>query len=123
MRFLVLALAALAGAKVWMQDTMFRSGAEEALVAAYRERAIEVCQKQGRDIAGQPMRGLNWSRPTSVRMITGSRHTSVYFWQVDDAAWNARYRNPYLVLRTSEHDAAPSCEYDLIYGQAQIVRS
>lgn len=121
MRLFVLALAFLAGAKVWTQDTLFRAGAEEALVAAYRDRALQACQKQPKSLDGQPVRGINWARPTSIHMATGSRSVKVHFWQVDHALWNARYKNPYLVLATSDSPGAPSCEYDVLYGQATIV--
>ena len=45
MRAVVMILALLAGLKIWAHDQMFRSGAEEALIAAYRERAIAACQR------------------------------------------------------------------------------
>ncbi len=121
MRLLVLALAALAGAKVWTQDTLFRAGAEEALVAAYRESAVQACQKQQKSLDGRPVRGINWTKPASILMATGSRSVKVYFWQVDHALWSARYRNPYLVLGADDGPGGPSCEYDVLYGQATIV--
>jgi hypothetical protein len=123
MRIFVLFLAMLAGSKVWVQDTLFRSGAEEALVAAYRDRAIQACQRQPSDSEGRSARGLDWSQPETIRLSTGSRAVSAYFWQVDHANWNARYRNPYLVLTAREDAGGPRCEYDVLYGQAKIVRA
>ena len=46
MRALVLVLAVLAGAKIWTQERLYREGAEEALLLAYRERAMAACQSQ-----------------------------------------------------------------------------
>lgn len=120
MRLFVLALATLAGAKVWTQDTLFRAGAEEAIVAAYRERAATACQKQMRTLDGQPARGLSWARAQNVHMTTGSRSVKVHFWQVDHALWSARYRNPYLVLE-AEAPRGARCEYDVLYDTATIV--
>jgi hypothetical protein len=118
-------LALLAGAKVWTQDTLFRAGAEEALVAAYRERAIAACQKlpaKRMDAMTAAVPPAFWAKPHSVRMKTGTRSVDVYFWQVDSPLWNARYRNPYLVLR-SEEDALPvACEFDILFGTAALVR-
>ena len=56
MRAFVLLLALLAGLKIWASEQLFRSAAEEALVAAYRDRAVAACQKEagvkepGRDV-------------------------------------------------------------------------
>lgn len=121
MRLFVLALAALAGAKLWTQDTLFRAGAEEAIVAAYRERAAAACQKQARTLDGQPVRGMTWSRASTVHMTTGSRSVKVHFWQVDHALWSARFRNPYLVLEAEAASKGSRCEYDVLYDTATVV--
>ena len=44
MRMVVIGLVLLAGLKVWTQDRTYRSVMGDALVEAYRERAIEVCR-------------------------------------------------------------------------------
>ena len=46
MRALVLALALLAALKIWAQYTSFRSAAEQALVVAYRDRAVTACRNE-----------------------------------------------------------------------------
>ena len=126
LRFMVLILALLAGAKVWTQDTLFRAGAEEALVIAYRERAIQACQKiparRLEDGMSAPS-AITWSKPQSVSMKTGSRNVGVYFWQVDSALWNSRYRNPYLVLSAGEYGPPIACEFDILFGTAALVRT
>ena len=74
MRALVLLLAVLAGAKVWTEERLYRQGAEEALLLAYRDRAIAACQSQ------QPTRVASadaalplWTRPASVALAIGRK--------------------------------------------------
>ena len=125
LRLMVLVLALLAGAKVWTQDTLFRAGAEEALVAAYRDRAIMACQKlpaKRFETATAAVPPALWAKPQTVRMKTGSRNFDVFFWQVDSPLWNARYRNPYLVLNGGEDSLPVACEFDILYGTAALVR-
>ena len=61
LRALVITLALLAGAKIWAQDRLYRDGAQDALIRAYRERAIAACQSEQifRAGAGGPL----WTRP------------------------------------------------------------
>ena len=125
LRLAVLALAFLAGAKVWTQDTLFRSGAEEALVAAYRDRAIQACQKRQQNPAAEATAAspINWARSASIHMSTGSRNAAVHFWQVDHALRNARFRNPFLVLTAGDHAPGFTCEYDVLFGLAAVIRT
>lgn len=125
LRLLVLTLALLAGAKVWTQDTLFRAGAEEALVAAFRERAIQACQKlppRRLDAVTAAVPAALWARPHSVRMKTGSRNVDVQFWQVDSPLWNSRYRNPYLILSGGDDALPVACEFDILLGTAALIR-
>src|SRR6185437_9301346 len=46
MRIVLIILVTLATLKVWTQDRTYRTVMGEALVEAYRARAIEVCRKQ-----------------------------------------------------------------------------
>ena len=46
LKALVITLALLAGAKIWAQDRLFRDGAQEALIGAFRERAMAACQSE-----------------------------------------------------------------------------
>jgi hypothetical protein len=125
LRLMVMLLALLAGAKVWTQDTLFRAGAEEALVAAYRDRAITACQKlppRRMDAVTAAVPPALWAKPQNVRMKTGSRNVDVHFWQVDSPLWNARYRNPYLILSGGEDALPVACEFDILYGTAVLIR-
>lgn len=123
MRLLVIALALLAGSKVWFQESLFRAGAEDAIVAAYRDRAVEACRKspplaaRGTSRAGQT---LDWTRTQSITLSAGNRSVDVGLWQVDHPLWNARYRNPYLVLTPADPNAGLVCKFDVLSGEAGL---
>ena len=121
MRAFVLFLGLLAAMKVGVQEHLFRSGTRDALVAAYRDRAVQACQKdvRGLAIAGGPQA---WTRPADVKLVIGKNDIDVHFWQVDNALWSARYRNPYLFLVAAERPGGAYCEYDIVRGLAAIHR-
>ena len=54
--------------------------------------------------------------------MIGKSSIDVYPWQVDHALWNARYRNPYLLLTASQRSATVSCEYDIVNAAASVSR-
>ena len=60
-----------------------------------------------------------WTRPTDVRVVIGTSDIAVWFWQIENSLWNARYRNPYLHLTA---DRGQQCEYDIVHGIATIYR-
>jgi hypothetical protein len=122
---MVLTLALLAGLKIWAQDTLYKSATEEALVAAYRDRAVETCQKQRpKDPHGQPLATASgWSNPSSVKLVIGNDNVSVYIWQVDNALWSERYKRPYLVLAAADRRSSIACAFDITAGSAQLVRN
>jgi hypothetical protein len=117
MRALVLALALLAGLKVWYQDSVFRDAAEAAVSAAYRAPATLACQK-----LRQAAR-VDWSTIESLHLVAGNRDIPVQFWQVDHALWNARFKNPYLVIKAAGDEGRVVCTYDIASGQAALTRS
>jgi hypothetical protein len=118
---MVLALALLAGLKIWAQDSVYRSATAEALVAAYRDRAIASCQKApSKDArAASP---VNWGSTPEIKLVIGNGGISVYIWEVDHELWNARFRNPYLVLSAHDH-ANVACTYDIGRGTAEVSRT
>ncbi|MGE3065280.1 MAG: hypothetical protein AB7K67_06820 [Hyphomicrobiaceae bacterium] len=113
MRGIVVFLAILAAIKVGHQEYMFRTGTKEAIIAAYRERAIEACRKDAAD-------PQSWTTPNSISVAIGRSDLDVRFWQVDNELWNARYRNPYLFLTAGPVNGAAFCEYDVLNGSASI---
>ena len=80
LRALVIALAVLAGAKIWTQDRLYRDGAQDALLRAYRERAIAACQSEQifRAGANAPL----WTRPATVDLVIGRSGVDVQIWQL-----------------------------------------
>jgi hypothetical protein len=121
MRTFVLFLALLAAAKLGYQEYLFRGSTRDTIVSAYKERAAVACQKDAK--------GLNlgitpqaWLNPRSVRLVIGKSSVDVYLWQLNDAMWNARYRNPYLFLSLGEHPGSVICEYDIVNAAASVYR-
>jgi hypothetical protein len=123
MRAMVLALALLAGLKIWAQDSVYRSATEQALISAYRDRAVTACRKEpqrdGRGYALAPF-PIDWANAAETRLVIGDSRLSVYPWEVDHEHWNARYRSAYLILSSP---TGLDCTYDLAAGTARIYRT
>jgi hypothetical protein len=120
MRALVIALAVLAGAKVWTQQHLYREGAADALIRAYRDRAIAACQSEQPVLAGKasPL----WTRPASVKLVIGRSQADVNIWDYENVLWPARFKHPHVVLMGSTGATAPVCEYDVIEGRAYLTQ-
>jgi hypothetical protein len=119
LRAIVLALAVLAAAKVWSQERLYREGAEDALIRAYRERAMAACQSQEpvrSPAASQPL----WTRPASVALEIGRKSAHVNLWEYDNALWPARFKHPHVVLTAQGGAPRSVCEYDVIEGRAYL---
>jgi hypothetical protein len=121
MKAIVILLALLAAAKLGYQEYLFRGGARDALVGAYKEHAVQACQKDPRSHT-LGMGAQAWANPKAIRLVIGKSSIDVYPWQVDHALWNARYRNPYLLLTASQRSATLSCEYDIVNAAASVSR-
>lgn len=121
MKAVVFFLAFLALAKVGYHEYLFRVAAQDAMISAYRERAAQACQK---DLRGLQMgvSPLSWSNPSSIRLVIGKSGLDVYFWQVDNERWAARYRNPYLFLSAGQRAGTVHCEYDIVNASASVFR-
>ncbi|HWK34259.1 MAG TPA: hypothetical protein VNR51_11335 [Hyphomicrobium sp.] len=115
LKALVVALALLAGAKILAQDRLYREGAQEALLSAYRDRAIAACQSTPTPAGTLPL----WTRPSSVDVVIGRSDVDVRIWQLDSERWPARFRHPHVVL-TLDEASAPVCRYDVIEGRAYV---
>jgi hypothetical protein len=121
MKAVVIFLALLAAAKLGYQEYLFRSATRDALIGAYREQAVQACQKDARNqTLGLDRQG--WANPKAIRVVIGKSSVDIYPWQVDDPMWNVRYRNPYLVLTASQRAATVSCEYDIVNASASVSR-
>jgi hypothetical protein len=119
-RALVLMLAVLAGVKVWTQERLYREGAREALLLAYRERAVAACQSQAPTSVASASEMPLWTRPASVTLSIGRSSAEVSIWEVNNALWPARFKHPHVVLTASDPGAV--CEYDVIEGRAYLAQ-
>ena len=121
MKAIVFFLALLAATKLGYQEYLFRVSTRDALIIAYKEHAAKACQMDARSQAfGLDRQG--WSNVKAVRVMIGKSSIDVYPWQVDDPLWNARDRNPYLVLTASQRSTTVSCEYDIVNAAASLFR-
>ncbi len=120
MRFLVLVLVLLAGGKIYIQDRLYRSAAEDAIIAAYRERALEACQREASESKkprAAPSSG--WAKPGAIELVVGKRDLDVPFWEVESPHWKVRYKQLFLTVRPGDQQSGV-CTYDIAGGGAQI---
>jgi hypothetical protein len=117
LRALVVALAVLAGAKIWTQNHMFHVGATDALLLAYGERAMAACQSQ------DAPRGTNslWTRPAAVDVAIGRSGVDVQIWELASERWPARFKHPHVVL-TLGGTLPAVCQYDVVEGRAYLAQ-
>jgi hypothetical protein len=121
MKAVVFILVLLASVKLGHQEYLYRSATREAIVAAYRESAAEACQKDARNII-LGVTAQAWINSPSIQLMIGKSGLDVQFWQVDNKLWNARYRNPLLVLSTGSRKGEVYCEYDIVNAAASVYR-
>lgn len=121
MKAIVFLLAILAAAKLGYQEYLFRAATRDVIVGAYKEHAVEACQRDAKSVSlGLPPQA--WAHPEAINLIIGKSSLSVYPWQVDHAMWNARYRNPFLVLTVAPRSGVTYCEYDIVNAAASVYR-
>jgi hypothetical protein len=121
MKAIVVLLAILAALKVGVREQLFRTSSQDVIVAAYRERAADACQREPKSqVLGIETKG--WSKASEARVAIGKNDVGVFLWQVDDELWNARFRNPYLYLSTTARTGKFGCEYDIVKGAASVFR-
>jgi len=122
MRSVVIILLLLAGLKVWTQDRMYRSVMGDALVTAYRERAVEICRKTAAKKlppgAGATAADL-WSVSSEAEVTLGDSDVDVAIWDTQNPLWTQRFRNPHLILTGAGRSRA-HCAYDLHAGVATL---
>ena len=122
MRFVVIILVLLASLKVWTQDRMYRSVVGEALVEAYRDRAIEVCRRETAKtvpVASASTVSQLWSSSSAAEVTLGDGDVNVAIWDTQNPLWLQRFRNPHLVL-TGTGETSAHCAYDLHAGVATL---
>lgn len=120
MRVLVLVLVLLAAAKIGTQQYLASTAKNEIIIAVYRDRALSACREAARamhlDISGA------WAPTDDIRVMIGKTSLDVALWQIDNALWQARYKNPYLVLAMKEAPQPVYCEFDIAQGAASLFR-
>jgi hypothetical protein len=120
MRILVFVLVLLALGKIGMQQYLVDQAKSEVIIAAYRDRAVGACTEAAtrKRFPFSPL----WARATSVRLVIGRANLDVPLWQVDNALWQARYKNPYLLVTMSENPRKIFCEFDIVQGSASVAK-
>ena len=125
MRKLVILVVVLIAGKLGYQEYLFRATTRDVIVATFQERALQTCQRHTRasvvTLSGAAPVGA-WSKPVSVSLMIGKSGLDVYPWQINSGKWNARYRNPYLVIVADATASSLACEYDILTGAAQVYK-
>lgn len=125
MKAIALLLALLAAAKLGYHEYLFRTGTRDAIVAAYREHAVQACQHDAKSL-NVALAPQAWANPDRMRVMIGKSTLEVHVWQIQHPMWNARYRNPYLSLTVGAHTGsgagAIACEYDIVNASASVSR-
>lgn len=116
MRRAVILVAALAASKVWTQDRMYRSIMQDALIAAYRDRAAATCQKELARTT-RPAPNL-WTSSSPAEVTIGNASTDVAVWDFENPLWDVRFRHPHVKLTAA--DAKSYCAFDVAAGLATI---
>ena len=113
MRLLVLVLLLFAVGKFGVHDYLYRSATEEALVAAYGQRAIDACRGEA------TLRGLSAAAQApaatgDLRLLIGKPDMDVALWDFGNRNWNKRYRTPYLQITLGSGLGRVTCAYDVM---------
>jgi len=126
MRLLVFMLIALALGKVGTQTYIRQQSAQDTIINAYREHALAACRKKFggfRATAAQAPRDRSilpnaQHENLSIELMIGKQNLNVRLWQTSHAQWSARYRDPFLIVKSKGQSNRPVCEYDIKNGVA-----
>jgi len=117
MRKIAIIIALMFIARIGYEQIMYRSATYDVIVATYAKSAIRAC---ARDAANPEAAAALWSQPSSVKLVIGKSDLDVYFWQVNDLMWQARFKNPYLFITTHSEPNYLLCEYDIMRRSAFV---
>jgi len=122
LRWFAYTLFVLVVAKVYAQDHVFKSATSEALIAAYRDKAVSACRndKTFQSATASP---VLWAERSEIAIQIGRPDLGVSIWEVDHALWEAAYKKPYLVLRPTDSHTALTCTYDITADAANLSRN
>lgn len=128
MRIIVLILVVLAIGKVGVQSYIRQDSAKATIINAYREHALAACRQYVHQTANNAGaiadQGSQAYRPDhgttiSVDLIIGNSTLDVRLWQTSHSLWSARYRDPFIIVQSSNPDGRSICEYDINRGTVQ----
>ena len=125
MRRLVAFVICLIGIKLGYQEYVYRVATRDVIIGMVRERAVQQCQRQAKAsvvTASGTIAATAWARPESISLKIGRSGIDVQMWQVGSPQWNARYRDPFLLIVPEGAVASVACEYDIINGAASVQR-
>ncbi len=117
MRTILLGLALLAGFKVWFQDHTYRAAMADAVVEAYRERAVEVCRRSA--LKRPTDTSSIWGLDSRAEITMGDSDVGVAIWDTQNPLWNRRFRDLHVIL-TSTAAGNKRCAYDVRQGNASF---
>ena len=128
MRVILLILFALAIGKVATQSYIRQDSAKTTIINAYREHALAACRQHlsraSGSVGATQDRGSQAYRPdhntsVSVDLIIGNSNLDVRLWQTSHSHWSARYRDPFIVVKTNSASGLSVCQYDINHGTVQ----
>ncbi|MDX2156399.1 MAG: hypothetical protein SFW09_07805 [Hyphomicrobiaceae bacterium] len=120
MKSFVAVLIILATLKIGTQHYFAATVKDEVIVAAYKDRAAGACEQAAKVQRLDPQ--SSWTRASDIRLVIGKGSLDVQLWQLDNALWQARFRNPYLFLTLSAPNQKLFCEFDIVQGGASVFR-
>ncbi|HML30947.1 MAG TPA: hypothetical protein PKE16_19310 [Hyphomicrobium sp.] len=120
MRTVLFGLILLTVGKVWFQDHTYRAAMNDAVVEAYRERAIEVCRRLAlkRGSGAREDGVYAWGPASNAEAVIGNPDVEVAIWDTQNPLWSQRFRDPQLVLTSANSSAR--CAYDVRQGSATL---
>ncbi len=119
LRKLAIFIAVLAAMKLAHQEFLYRNATSDVIIEAYRATALTACSKDARDQRLTAPREI-WRAPASIKLVIGKGNLDVYMWQVNNAMWQARYKNPYLFIVARKSPTYILCEYDIVHNSASV---
>ncbi len=119
MRTVVFGLILLAVGKVWFQDHTYRAAMSDAVVEAYRDRAVEICRlSASRRTAASREIVAAWGPSSKAEPVVGNPDIHVAIWDTQNPLWSQRFRDLHLVLTST--NSATRCAYDVQRGAATL---
>lgn len=126
MRALVIALAILAGTKIWAHQELYRAASEQALLKAYTQQAVLACKRNSRLSLAQLADGgrvTDWSQYDLAQVVMGNKSLNVSLWQVDHEHWDQRYKTPFIHLNVGGGSHRHVCIYNVMTGTTALSRA